>query len=223
MLKKISFSLSISILISGMFTSMMTNAETYYGSGYQNQNQNNGYVYYGDGNSGNTTQMKERYYFPDQNNIQRKPISTNQRVTNTSNSKIFYKTGAQPCWDKAAAYHNVDPWLLMSIAKVESSFNPNAYNGNKNGSYDLGMMQINSIWFPRLRKMGISQEMLKDACTSTYVGAWILSHNIKRYGYTWRAIGAYNSANPVIGLKYAKKVYAAHAQLTGYYAMNNWK
>ena len=84
------------------------------------------------------------------------------------------------------------------------------------------MMQINTIWLPQLKKMGISREMLKDACTSTYVGAWILSQNIKRFGYTWRAIGAYNSATPKIGYKYATKVYAAHHKFTGQTAQG-WK
>lgn len=130
-------------------------------------------------------------------------------------NEVFFIKGGKPCFEEAAQYHNVDPWLLMSIAYVESRFNPKAVNRNKNGSYDTGMMQINSIWIPTLKKKGIDKSLLNDACASTYIGAWILSDNIRRYGYNWRAIGAYNSGNPKLGLAYAKKVYAAHAKITG--------
>lgn len=127
---------------------------------------------------------------------------------------IYYIQGNRPCWDAAAAYHHVDPWLLYSIAYVESRFNQNAVGRNTNGTVDVGMMQINSIWYPTLRRQGIPMSALKNACASTYIGAWILSKNIKTYGYTWRAIGAYNSATPSKAYAYAKKVYAAHQILT---------
>lgn len=119
------------------------------------------------------------------------------------------------CWHGAAQYHQVDVWLLYSIGLVESRFDANAVNRNKNGSLDLGAMQINTIWLKELQKYGITERHLMDGCTSVYVGAWILAKSIKRYGYTWRAIGAYNSATPSIGFKYAKKVYAAHHRITG--------
>jgi soluble lytic murein transglycosylase-like protein len=119
------------------------------------------------------------------------------------------------CWRAAAQYHGVDIWLLYSIAWVESRMNPQSVGKNKNGSLDLGMMQINTIWLQDLGKYGIKQEQLMDGCTSIYIGAWIMAKNFKNYGYTWRAIGAYNSANPGIGYKYAQKVYDVHRRITG--------
>ena len=53
---------------------------------------------------------------------------------------------------------------------------------------------------------------LLDACTSAYVGAWILAHSIKRHGLTWRAVGAYNSPTPANQKIYAEKVNRALAQ-----------
>lgn len=124
------------------------------------------------------------------------------------------------CWDSAAKYHGVDPWLLYSIAYTESRFNPNAVGKNKNGTYDLGMMQINDrVWLPKLNKMGITKKMLKDPCVSIYVGAWILKQNINEFGYTAKAIGAYNSRTPVHNQRYAKKVYEAYAKFTKIYKM----
>lgn len=131
-------------------------------------------------------------------------------------AKAVARPVADPaCWTQAAAYHNVDVWLLYSIASVESSFNPAAVNKNTNGSFDLGMMQINTIWLKKLSSFGIQPVQLLDGCTSIYVGAWILSQTIKQYGYNWRGIGAYNSGKPHLAYKYAQKVYATHSKITG--------
>ena len=138
----------------------------------------------------------------------KKEIKYNSQVVGT------IKKG-DTCWDSAAKYHKVDPWLLYSIAYVESRFNPNAVGKNKNGTKDLGMMQINDkVWLPKLAKIGISKDMLKDPCVSVYVGAWILRQNIDEFGYTAKAIGAYNSRTPVHNKNYARKVYDAYAKFT---------
>lgn len=138
------------------------------------------------------------------------------KTTKTYNPKIVGRIEkGDTCWDGAAKYHRVDPWLLYSIAYVESRFNPNAVGKNKNGTRDLGMMQINDkVWLPKLAKMGISKDMLKDPCVSVYVGAWILRQNIDEFGYTAKAIGAYNSRTPVHNKNYARKVYDAYAKFT---------
>lgn len=114
---------------------------------------------------------------------------------------------ARACWEEVAAWYGVNVHLLYAIAKTESNFNPHAMNRNKNGSYDIGMMQINSSWLPTLRKHGVTEEQLKDPCVSLQVGAWILAQNIARMGLTWEAVGAYNARSPHLRIKYAQKVY----------------
>ncbi|MBB3122337.1 lytic transglycosylase domain-containing protein [Pseudoduganella violacea] len=114
---------------------------------------------------------------------------------------------AQACWEEAAAWYRVNPHLLYAIAKTESGLNPAAINRNKNGSYDIGLMQINSSWLPTLRKHGLEEKDLYDACTSIQVGAWILSQNMQRMGVTWEAVGAYNARSPALRIKYAMKVH----------------
>lgn len=149
---------------------------------------------------------------------EKSPLKTTliNKTTKTYNPKIVgHIEKGDTCWDGAAKYHRVDPWLLYSIAYVESRFNPNAVGKNKNGTRDLGMMQINDkVWLPKLAKMGISKDMLKDPCVSVYVGAWILRQNIDEFGYTAKAIGAYNSRTPVHNKNYARKVYDAYAKFT---------
>lgn len=133
---------------------------------------------------------------------------------------IPWSNSNQPCWDAAGAYHGIDPWLLYAIGYVESRHNPAAVNGsNRNGTRDVGMMQINSIWLPELRKHGVTEAALTNACASTYIGAWIMAKNIRKHGYTWEAIAVYNvgslttPARVRIGKAYARKVYAAYEKL----------
>ena len=52
-------------------------------------------------------------------------------------------------------------------------------------------MQINSSWFGYLGRRGISPAALREPCLNLQVGAWILSNEVQRYGYSWEAIGAY--------------------------------
>lgn len=120
------------------------------------------------------------------------------------------------CWDQAGAYYGVDPWLLFAVAKVESSFNPNAINKNndKSKSTDYGLMQINTFWLPHIAKYGISKEHLFDPCTSIFVGAWIMKANIDRFGYNIDGIGAYNSPhNLPIRRNYGNKVIKAYHEV----------
>lgn len=120
------------------------------------------------------------------------------------------------CWvetaEKYKAY-GIDVYLLFAIGMVESQLNPSAKGVNTNGSYDYGIMQINSSWYPKLEKMGIPRSMLGDGCTSIQVGAWILAHNFYKMGHRWEAIGAYNAVSRSKQWVYARKVYAMYDML----------
>ena len=116
------------------------------------------------------------------------------------------------CWEQAADLHRVNPQVLVAIADVESNHRPVVVNKNQNGTVDIGIMQINSSWLPRLEKYGITSRHLLDPCINVHVAAWILSKNMARFGETsWRAVGAYNATQDALRLRYAKKV---HERLT---------
>lgn len=114
---------------------------------------------------------------------------------------------AQACWEAAGRRYGIDPRLLYAIARTESSLDPRAINRNKNGSYDVGLMQINSSWFPLLKRHGIEERHLYDPCVSLQVGSWILAQNLRRLRDPWLAVGAYNSPTPARARAYALKVY----------------
>jgi len=125
----------------------------------------------------------------------------------TANRKKLVLTGlcllltsplhALACWDQAAQRYGVPAQLLIAIARVESDLNPHAVNrvnGQRNASFDIGLMQINSSNLPTLAQYGIHEADLFDACTNIHVGAWLLAKSFERNGVTWNGLGAYNAA-----------------------------
>ncbi|MGQ0622199.1 MAG: lytic transglycosylase domain-containing protein [Panacagrimonas sp.] len=98
------------------------------------------------------------------------------------------------CFDTAGQHYGLAPELLEAIAHAESRSEPTALNtSNRDGSWDIGLMQINSRWMPVLERAGLTAQQLYDPCTSIWVGAWVLAGNVARYGYNWNAVGAYNA------------------------------
>jgi hypothetical protein len=104
---------------------------------------------------------------------------------------------ALACWDEAAQRYGVSSQLLYAVAKVESHLNPKALNlshRQRTGSYDIGLMQINSSNLPALARFGISESDLYSPCTNIHVGAWLLAQTLARQGLSWDGVGAYNAA-----------------------------
>jgi len=108
----------------------------------------------------------------------------------------------------AGKHFNLSPRLIFAVAYTESNLRPDAIGRNKNGSRDIGIMQINTWWLPTLKKYGITEKDLFDPLTNIYVGAWILAQNMRRFGPRWKAIGAYNSSKVRYQKKYIRKVMA---------------
>jgi soluble lytic murein transglycosylase-like protein len=125
---------------------------------------------------------------------------------------------ALTCWESAAERHGVSATLLYAIARTESNLDPRALNMGhraRTGSYDIGLMQINSGHLPRLAQLGIDEAALFDACTNLHVGAWLLAELFGRFGVAWEAVGAYNASCTALKgaaciqarMNYAWKVY----------------
>ncbi|MBU0993391.1 MAG: lytic transglycosylase domain-containing protein [Proteobacteria bacterium] len=98
--------------------------------------------------------------------------------------------GLSYCFEEAGKKYGVSPVVLQAISKVESNYQIDAKNINRNKSEDRGHMQINST---HKKYLGEGWEYLTyDPCYCTQVGAWILRQCMDRYGNTWDAIACYN-------------------------------
>jgi soluble lytic murein transglycosylase-like protein len=119
------------------------------------------------------------------------------------------------CLMVAASSYQVPPAVLFGIYDVEGGKVGQAVGPNKNGTYDLGPMQINTLWVPVLAKhWDITEPQAKhllknDACTNANVAAWILRNHLDETKSLPRAIAHYHSRTPHIGYRYKKKVIEA--------------
>jgi soluble lytic murein transglycosylase-like protein len=120
--------------------------------------------------------------------------------------------GEDLCFEEAGDTYSINPQILKAIAEVESNYNPRAVNWNKNGTYDFGIMQINSSWGVALGREWWNT--LGDPCTNIKSGAMILSHCMKKYGYSWEAIGCYNSQTPSKRDRYAVMIFKKIRELS---------
>ncbi len=111
---------------------------------------------------------------------------------------------SETLFEKYGKQYGIPPQILWGIAKTESNFNPRAVNKNSNGTYDLGLMQINTIHLKALSQQGISVSDLFHPETSIAVGASILSKCFEKHGQNWKGLTCYNGK--IEGNNYAKKV-----------------
>lgn len=115
------------------------------------------------------------------------------------------------CLLMAAQNYSVPPAVLLGIYQVESG-RVGQEVANKNGSYDLGPMQINTIWMPELAELwGVSEATARrwvrdDPCTNVGVAAWILRRHYDETGNLSQAIAHYHSRTPRFGKVYQAKV-----------------
>lgn len=115
------------------------------------------------------------------------------------------------CLMLASQTYSVPPAVLVGIYKAEGG-KVGQEVSNTNGSYDLGPMQINTIWMPELaKKWGVQEETARkwvrdDACTNVGVSAWILKGHLDETGSLSQAIAHYHSRTPHHGDRYQSKV-----------------
>lgn len=70
---------------------------------------------------------------------------------------------------------------------------------NSNGSHDLGPLQINSFWVPRLALLtgrparDIRFWLINDPCFNVQAARWIFLSGLSATGDYWKAVGVYHS------------------------------
>ena len=97
--------------------------------------------------------------------------------------------------------------LILAIIEQESAFNPTAYNRNKDGTEDRGLMQVNYQHnLALMKEYNITDpDQLYHIETNIELGARILYENYKRFGSWAMALKAYNGLR-ANNWDYVKKV-----------------
>ena len=120
---------------------------------------------------------------------------------------------AERCVGEVAAHYGINSQILEAILRVEGG-SVGLRRANTNGTYDLGPMQINTLWLPVLRARGVDAHLLQwNYCANVAVGAWILATHIKSAGAAigtpefWQAVGRYHSNTPIHNTQYALRVW----------------
>jgi soluble lytic murein transglycosylase-like protein len=122
----------------------------------------------------------------------------------------------QEAFYHASVKYKISYRLLWAVAKVESEFKPVAIHINNNGSYDVGLMQINSCWFTELARKGFSVNKLITPKHNVEAGALIIRYYLNKGYGIWQAVGMYHSGNTRFSITYVRKVERAYYEI-GYY------
>ena len=123
------------------------------------------------------------------------------------------------CMGLVATLYDLPPRVLPSIQAVEGG-RPGLASRNANGSEDLGVMQVNTLWLPALsRYTGLSEavvreRLVKEPCFNiAAAGAILRTYLNEAGGELMRAVGNYHSHTPVRHRNYRDKVMRSAARL----------
>ena len=123
------------------------------------------------------------------------------------------------CMALVAHLYDLPPRVLPSIQAVEGGA-PGVVSRNANGSEDLGVMQVNSLWVgPLSRYTGLDgatvrERLIARPCFNiAAAGAILRLYLNKASGDLIRAVGDYHSRTPVLHDAYTAKVLQAATRL----------
>jgi Transglycosylase SLT domain len=119
------------------------------------------------------------------------------------------------CMAAAAAFYHLPPRVLPSIQAVEGG-RSGIVQINANGSADLGLMQVNTIWlqpladYAHLPPEAVFDRLIADPCFNIAASAAIMRlYLAEAHGDLMVAIGYYHSHTPALAAAYQQKVLSA--------------
>ena len=123
------------------------------------------------------------------------------------------------CVVAAGNHYGVSPAVILSVLTTEGG-KIGQTSKNKNGTFDIGPMQINSIHLPSLSSYGITLDLLRDdGCLNVHIGTWMLKKEIlSANGSVWDGIGHYHSRTPE-----KKKIYQSAVWKKSQILPEEWK
>jgi Transglycosylase SLT domain len=119
------------------------------------------------------------------------------------------------CMALAASVHGLPPRVLPAIQAVEGG-RVGLARPNRNGTEDLGLMQINTLWIGPLARVtglpphAVRDRLLHDPCFNIGAAGLVMRLYLNETkGDLMRAVGNYHSHTPVRNLDYQAKVLEA--------------
>jgi len=128
----------------------------------------------------------------------------------------------QACIEDAATAFQIPALPVRVLRRVEAGAVGTA-SPNTDGSVDLGPMQINSSWLPSLRRIGITEDQVRNnPCINAYVGAWIFAQTYaESKGQIALAMARYHSHNAAEQRRYLNLVLRVIDEMTPALAMKD--
>lgn len=125
------------------------------------------------------------------------------------------------CMMAVSRLYALPPRVLPSIQKVEAGV-PGTISRNRNGTADLGVMQINTRWLPHLAaswRLGhddVARRLIAEPCFNiASAGAIMRIYLNEARGDVVQAVGFYHSHTPERASAYQIKVIRAASKLFG--------
>ena len=123
------------------------------------------------------------------------------------------------CMALVATIYTLPPRVLPSIQAVEGG-RPGVSHANANGTEDLGVMQVNTLWlgplasYTRLAEAEVREKLLTRPCFNIAAAGLIMRTYLdETRGDLLRAVGNYHSHTPVLNLDYQARVLRSATQL----------
>jgi hypothetical protein len=116
------------------------------------------------------------------------------------------------CVMASANHFKINPLVIRSILAVEGG-KIGTLSRNDNGTFDMGLMQINTIHLPDIKNRFPSvgwKELTYNPCINIGIGTWILDQRLKETSRFWEGVGNYHSKSPKYRTIYLQKIAVAY-------------
>jgi Transglycosylase SLT domain len=123
------------------------------------------------------------------------------------------------CMALVASVLHLPPRVLPSIQAVEGGF-VGSVSRNADGSDDLGVMQVNTLWLGPLARVSrlppgeVRRRLVLDPCFNIAAAGLVMRTYLNEtHGDLLRAVGDYHSHTPELNARYQAQVLAAARRL----------
>lgn len=126
---------------------------------------------------------------------------------------IYFHEVPIDCINQAALTYQVPAKMILAVIVTEGGHLHQSH-ANRNGTQDLGPMQINSRWLSKLSPYGYTKtQLLNDPCANVAAGTWILSRELANSRSLWQGVGHYHSHTSLYSERYQLSVFRHYRKI----------